>query len=480
MDHMTLDRIAGACGGQLYGGINPEREVAGVVVDSRKVEKDYLFIAAAGERTDGHNYINTAFELGAMAVICEKMPASPKGPCILVKDSLAALREIAAWYRRQLSIKIVGITGSVGKTSTKEFISSVLAQKYQVLKTEGNFNNEIGLPLTILRIRSTHEVAVLEMGISDFGEMHRLSEIARPDICVITNIGQCHLENLGSRDGILRAKSEIFDFMNEDGFVCVNGDDDMLATLKQIKGNAPVSFGIDSVNDVYAVNSISHGLFGTSCDIHIKSAAALREAKQASDETIHTDIPLPGEHMVLNALAAASVGVLLGIPGREIAAGIAAVQPVGGRSHIIRYAGYTVIDDCYNANPVSMKAAIDLLITADTKRTAILGDMFELGSTELLLHAEVGRYAAEAGLDTLICVGELSRHMFEGASGALKERAAQTNVESSALLRLYYFKTREKLLEALPGLIEQGTTILVKASHGMGFEKVVKALDEIR
>ena len=456
MKNMTLTQIADACNGKLLG-IDSGREAAGVVMDSRKVETDYLFIASIGERVDGHAFIQDVFERGAIGVICEKAPEAPKGPCILVENSLEALKSIAKWYRSQLNIKVVGITGSVGKTSTKEFISAVLAQKYHVLKTEGNYNNEIGLPLTILKIREAHEIAVLEMGINHFGEMHRLSEIAKPDICVITNIGQCHLENLGSREGILKAKTEIFDFMSEDGRVCVNGDDDMLSTIQEVKGMRPIRFGFESENDITASDIISKGLFGSSCNIHV------------GYKTFPADVPLPGAHMVLNALAATAVGSLLDMTNREIAAGIASVKPVGGRSNILHEHKWTIIDDCYNANPVSMKAALDLLGTADTRKVAILGDMGELGENELALHREIGEYAILTKVDLLVCVGALSQTMYEGARDQLG-KVAQKN---SSIL---YYATRDELITGLPDFIKPKDTILVKASHFMGFEHVVKAL----
>jgi UDP-N-acetylmuramoyl-tripeptide--D-alanyl-D-alanine ligase len=472
MKNMTLTQIARACDGQLFCTENDsEREAAGVVVDSRLVEKNYIFIATVGERVDGHSYIEEVFDKGALAVICEKAPTNPKGPYILVKDSFAALKNIAKWYRTQLSVKVVGITGSVGKTSTKEFISSVLSQKYKVLKTEGNFNNEIGMPLTILKIRDHHDIAVLEMGISNFGEMHRLSEIAKPDICVITNIGQCHLENLGSREGILKAKTEIFDFMNDDGSVCINGDDDMLATIEAVRGKKPIRFGMklsnpmdDTItNEVYASNIKTKGLFGSTCDIHVK------------DKFFVANIPLPGEHMVLNAMAATSVGTLLDMSLEDIAAGIGAVKPVGGRSNILRQKNWIVIDDCYNANPVSMKAAIDLLNMADTKKIAILGDMGELGENEISLHREVGAYAAAADIDVLVCVGKLSAHMYEGAADTFNKKEEHVSSYLSQH-ELMYYETRDELIAALPALAKEDATILVKASHFMGFENVVKAL----
>jgi UDP-N-acetylmuramoyl-tripeptide--D-alanyl-D-alanine ligase len=460
LKNLTLTQIAKACNGTLYGD-DTGREAAGVVMDSRKVEKDYLFIASVGERVDGHDFIKDVFENGALGVVCEKKPAQSSGPYILVDNSLEALKSIARWYREQLPIKVVGITGSVGKTSTKEFISSVLAQKYHVLKTEGNYNNEIGLPLTILRIQDTHEVAVLEMGISDFGEMHRLSEIAKPDICVITNIGQCHLENLGSREGILKAKTEIFDFMSENGRVCINGDDDMLAGIQEVKGMRPIRFGFSNENDVTVTEVISKGLFGSSCNIHV------------GYKPFHAEIPLPGAHMVLNALAATAVGSLLDLTNREIVAGIASVKPVGGRSNILRDQRWTIIDDCYNANPVSMKAALDLLHTANTRKVAILGDMGELGENEKTLHKEVGEYAITAQVDLLVCVGVLSSFMYAGAKEQVELRPIVT---SSQLL---YYANRDELITALHGFLRQDDTILVKASHFMGFETVVKALQTV-
>ncbi len=457
MKNMTLAQIAYACNGKLYGE-DPGYEVAGVAMDSRKVEKDYLFIASVGERVDGHSFIPEVFEKGAMAVLCEKAPASPGGPYILVDNSFEALKSIAKWYRMQLGIKVVGITGSVGKTSTKEFISSVLSQKYRVLKTEGNYNNEIGLPLTILNIREPHEIAVLEMGISDFGEMRRLSEIAKPDICVITNIGQCHLENLGSREGVLKAKTEIFDFMSENGRICINGDDDMLDTISEVKGRRPIRFGLGTNNDITASGITSKGLRGSHCTIHIGYKA------------FSAEIPLPGSHMILNALAATAVGTLLDLSIPEIYAGIASIKPIGGRSNILSLERWTIIDDCYNANPVSMKAALELLGTADTRKVAILGDMGELGENEKELHWEVGAYAVPPRTDLLICVGALSLQMYEGAKSRLEK------LQTGSVDDILYYATREELMKALPGLLKQGDTLLIKASRFMGFEEVVKSL----
>lgn len=465
MKNMNLSQIAAACGGQIIGDYPIDKEISGAVIDSRKVEQDYLFIATVGERVDGHSFINTAFDQGAMAAVSEKLLIDAKGPYILVKNSFEALKKIAAWYRHSLAITVVGITGSVGKTTTKEFISSVLEQKYKVLKTEGNFNNEIGLPLTILRLREEHEIAVLEMGISDFGEMHRLSEIARPDICVITNIGQCHLENLGSREGILKAKSEIFDFINENASICLNGDDDMLSTITKIKGITPIRFGMKASNHIFADDIHTLGLFGSS--FTIQSEDTLLLPKPGDNSSFSTVTLLPGEHMILNALAATAVGRILQLSNEEIDAGIRTVKSVGGRSNIIRLEQHTLIDDCYNANPVSMKAAIDLLNQADTRKIAILGDMFELGEDEYLLHSEVGAYAASK-VDLLICVGNLSKQMYHGALDAIKQTISPCQP--------LYFESRDEMLTNLKTLLRNKDTILIKASHGMHFNEVVQYL----
>ncbi len=462
MKNMTLVSVAESCHGILHQAeADLTKCAAGVVLDSRKVEKDFLFIATKGERVDGHDFIPQVMEKGALAVVCEKAPEDETIPYILVKDSFQALKDIAEYYRQQLSVKVVGITGSVGKTSTKEFIAGVLSEKYNVLKTEGNFNNEVGLPLTVLRIKEEHEVAVLEMGISDFGEMHRLSKIAKPDICVMTNIGQCHLEFLGTRDGILKAKSEIFDFAKEDASVFVNGDDDKLITVPERNGKMPVRFGLNEENDVYATEVENRGLFGSEANIHIKKTDGTEDCFQVS-------VPLPGGHMVYNALAAAGVAVELGLSTEQIQAGISTVKPVGGRSNIIRAEKYTLIDDCYNANPVSMEAAIDLLGMALTRKVAVLGDMFELGENSDALHERVGKYAVEHGVDVLICVGANSKFMYE-AAGKKKE-------EMHGVTELYYFAAKAELESAIESILNEKDTVLIKASHGMGFDTVVKKL----
>ena len=457
MKNMTLENIAKACGGT-YIGSEEERntEIKGAVTDSRQVEEGYLFIPIKGARVDGHDFIPKVMEQGAAATLSEKELTDCKKPYILVKSSEQALKDIAEFYREQLTIPIVGITGSVGKTSTKEMIASVLSQKFKVLKTAGNFNNEIGLPLTLLRIREEHEVAVVEMGISDFGEMHRLAKMAKPDVCVMTNIGICHLENLKTRDGILKAKSEIFDFLKPDGHIVLNGCDDKLSTIEQVKGVSPVFYAIDGEAqkdkvDIVASQIENLGLKGMNTKIH------------TSQEDIAVHIPIPGRHNIYNAMAATGVGMALGLTLAEIKAGIESVETIGGRTNLLDINGMVVIDDCYNANPVSMRASIDVLKNGLARKIAVLGDMGELGENEKQLHYEVGQYVAENEIDVLFCAGTLSEEMAKGA-------------QEKGGCKVFYFKTREKMLPELLAYLAPEDTVLVKASHFMEYPKIVEAI----
>lgn len=463
MKNMTLENIEKACGGR-YIGTEAEKktEVIGVVIDSRQVGSGYLFVAIPGEKVDGHKFIPDVFAKGAAAVLSEQQLEDPAGPYILVESTTKALRDLAEYYRKSLDIKVVGITGSVGKTSTKEMIASVLSEKYRVLKTEGNYNNEIGLPLTIFKIRAEHEVAVLEMGISEFGEMHRLATMANPDICVITNIGLCHLENLKTRDGILKAKTESFAHLKKDGIAILNGDDDKLSTVRQVGDKEPVFYGMeekmeyreDAKKSVYATGVENLGLYGMQARIHTPEGE--RDVR----------IPIPGEHNVYNALAATAVGLSLGLSLDQISSGILKAKTIGGRTNLLNTGSMTVIDDCYNANPVSMKASIDVLATAEGRKIAVLGDMGELGENEKKLHYEVGEYLAKKEIDVLFCAGELSEEI---AKAAQKE---------SKTCEVYYFKTRDALLEQLLPFLKKGDTVLVKASHFMEYPKIVKALTD--
>ena len=453
MKEMSLIQIATAVNGTYHGETdNRSKEITGVSIDSRKINTDYLFVPIKGERVDGHDFIAQVAENGALCTLCERPPVDTSISYILVDSCLQALKDLAKYYRSTLDIKVIGITGSVGKTSTKEMIAAILSQKFKVLKTEGNYNNEIGLPLTIFRIKETHEIAILEMGISNFGEMHTLADIARPDIGIITNIGFAHIEYLKDQAGILKAKTEMFDHLNPDATVVLNGDDALLSTISSVQGRTPVFFGLSDALSVYADNIETKGIRGTSCTLHLPG------------ETIPVNIPLPGTHMVYNALAGAYIGHLLGLTGTQIKIGIASAMPIAGRTNVIKTDSIFIIDDCYNANPASMKGAIDLLSEVETRSVAILGDMFELGDEKETMHHEIGTYASRRNVDLICCVGELSKHMYHGA----KEAATTSQV--------HYFPTKDELLEGLPVLLEAQDTILVKASNGMKFTEIISNL----
>lgn len=461
MKDMTLDAIAKACHGQLYGANTMQfLNAQGVVIDSRMVQDDYIFVAIKGDRTDGHQHIEQAFANGALAAITEQ-PLTATKPYILVASTRQALKDLAAYYLSRLDLKVVGISGSVGKTSTKEFIASVLSQKYLVHKTEGNFNNEIGLPLTIFKLLEEHQVAVLEMGISDFGEMHRLAAVARPDIAVLTNIGLSHLKTLGSREGILKAKTEMFAHLKEDARVVLNGDDDLLCTITQVQGNPPIFYGIGTARPESALYS-SKQLYAS--DIENLGLKGIRLAIHIGDDTICTRIPIPGEHNVYNALAAAAVGKQLGLTNEEIKAGIENARTIDGRTNLIETGNMTVIDDCYNANPLSMKASIDVLATALGRTVAVLGDMGDLGENERSLHYDVGKHLAKKGIDILFCAGTLSHEL------------ARAVREHNPACAVYEYDTRDDMLKDLLPALQEGDSVLVKASHFMQYADVVEAL----
>lgn len=454
MKNLTLENIAKVCGGTFFG--NEEllgREVSSITADSRKMEAGGLFVPIVGERSDGHSYIADVMGKGVLCTLSERDLGQVDYPYIRIESSLQAVKDIAEFYLQQLEIPVVGITGSVGKTSTKEVIAAVLKEKFRTLKTQGNFNNELGLPLTVFRLRDEDEIAVLEMGISEFGEMSRLAKIARPDTCVITNIGQCHLENLGDRDGVLKAKTEIFQFVKEKSHIILNGDDDKLITVGKVGGIRPVFFGMNDEFPIYATHMESQGLKGMYCRIHM------------GPESFDVLIPMPGTHMVYNALAATAVGMVYGLTPAQIKAGIESLEPVSGRFRMIETPELMIVDDCYNANPMSMKASLQVLQDGLGRRVAILGDMGELGENEKALHAEVGAFAAHQKIDVLICVGELCAYMADAA------------VAEGTDVAVHHVADKETLMERLRDFVKAGDTVLVKASHFMQFEDVVKVLE---
>lgn len=449
MKEFTLGEIAKACGGEYIGDKARILDtVSNVVIDSRRVTDGSLFVAIKGERTDGHLYIEKAYDMGAVCVISEQKVDYDE-PYILVESSERAIKGIAEAYRAKFpNIEVVGITGSVGKTSTKEMMAAVLSKKYVVHKTQGNFNNELGVPLTLLAMPEDTEVAVVEMGINHFGEMTRLSKMVRPTVCVLTNIGCCHLENLGDRDGVLKAKTEMFTYMAEDAEIVVNGDDDKLATVE----NVTFTFGLGSGNDFYAEDITNNG------ENSISFTACF------GGERYGAVVPALGNHMAVNAMCAAAVGTALNMEPRDIIEGFKDYAPVGGRARLVETELVKVIDDCYNANPNSVKAALDTLKTMNAKRrVAVLGDMKELGENERALHKEVGEYAEKCGIDVLITVGELAKGIADGAPSVEK----------------HVYDTVDGALEEIEDILHKDDVVLVKASHSMKFENIVKYLEEM-
>ena len=453
MKGLTVKNIAQACGGHYHGSKEfLLREVSSVSTDSRRIVKDALFIPIRGERFDGHTYIGNVMKAGALVTLTDHAEGMPDCPYILVENTVSAMLLIAHFYLKTLAVPVVGITGSVGKTSTKEMIASVLSQKYRVLKTAGNFNNNIGLPLTIFRLTEEDQVAVLEMGINHFGEMTVLAETAEPDIMVITNIGTCHLEFLGNRDGVFKAKTECFDYVKQNGSVILNGDDDKLTAVTDVHGRRPIFYGMSPKCRVTAESVTPLGLKGSRCTISI------------DEDPFDVTVPVPGMHQVMNALAGAAVGAVFGLTAEEIKAGIESMETIAGRFRITEGSRCTVIDDCYNANPMSMKASLGILNEAEGRRAAVLGDMGELGANEKELHREVGEYAGTLDIETFLLCGELSKELQCG----IFSKKPKADV--------HWFASSDELKAALPNLIRDGDTVLVKASHFMQFGKIVEEL----
>lgn len=465
MKQITPAKLADICNGIYYGSEKvKDTEISSITTDSRNIADSGLFIAIKGARTDGNAFVHDVYSSGAVCCISEFEPEEAfkisgssvdilqEKAFIQVHSCYQALKDIAKYYRTVCKAKVIGITGSVGKTTTKEMIASVLAEHFNILKTQGNYNNEVGVPLTLFRLREEHEIAVVEMGISEFGEMTRLSEIVKPDICVITNIGQCHLESLGDMDGVLKAKTEIFSHMAKNGRVYLCGDDDKLRLVTEVNGKAPTYYGTLHECDVYAENVVNNGIEGIYFDAITKNGS------------ISLHVQTPGMHMVLNALVAVAIATDLGMAADEIANGINKFVPMGGHSNIIKTDKFTIMDDCYNANPVSMKAAIDVLSGVKGRKVAIIGDMFELGVNEKMLHYDIGTYAVNAGIDCLICVGELAKQYVMGALA--------TNENHNIL----YYEDTKKAVNMVESIVKNGDSILVKASHAMEFEKIVAIL----
>ena len=455
METITLGQLLQAVNGQLLGEFDKNAPISHVDTDSRDIHPGSLFIPLAGERFDGHAYINAALESGAVGCLTQRERESyqPGKFYVKVSSTQRALRDLAAWYKEQFHIPFVAVTGSVGKTTAKDMLAAVLGVKYKVLKTEGNFNNNIGLPLTLLRLDSSHQIGVVEMGMDKFGEIDFLGGIVKPEVGVITNIGDAHIERLGSRENIFKAKCELLPHIKEDGLLVLNGDDPMLSTLR---GKTPVQTvfcgqgeGLEYRAQILGGDGVSH--------IHCRLTTPSMDREVC--------IPALGEHMVYPTLIAAAVAERFGLTPDEIEQGIRQFVPTRMRMNILRRGnGIIILDDTYNANPQSMRAAISVLSDSQSSyKIAVLGDMLELGPFSPALHAEVGEYLGQAGIQCLVAVGEQSAAMAQGARDA-------------GVPQVLYCQDKGEAMERLPMLLRRDCTILVKASRGMKMEDITAFL----
>ncbi|MBR1781124.1 MAG: UDP-N-acetylmuramoyl-tripeptide--D-alanyl-D-alanine ligase [Oscillospiraceae bacterium] len=458
MEALTLEQVAQATGGRLLTPALAEQTIHDVCTDSRKIKKGCLFLPLVGDRFDGHDYIDSALEHGALAVLTAKEPQSPVAGrgYILVSDTQDALRDLAVYYRNLFHIPVIAVTGSVGKTTTKDMVAAVLGEKYNVLKTDGNFNNNIGLPLTIFRLTHAHEIAVLEMGMNHLGEIDYLTRIARPDVALITNIGDAHIENLGCRENTLKAKAEVFHGMTAEGRAVLNGDDVLLRTLDGRIDQAITWCGAGSDNDWRGEELCEQW------DDHMTCTLA---SPTGSWEQY---IPGLGAHMIYPVTMAAAVGRMFGLTDEQINRGILEFEPTKMRMAILhRGDDITILNDTYNANPQSMRAALDILSKQSSrKRIAVLGDMLELGDLGPSLHQSVGRFLGIARIDCLVTVGKLAEYIADGA-------------EESGVSEIYRCANQAQAQKALAQAVIPGSTVLVKASRGMRFEHLVEYLAEI-
>jgi UDP-N-acetylmuramoyl-tripeptide--D-alanyl-D-alanine ligase len=444
-----------------------------ISTDSRSIRRGDLFVALRGDQYDGHEFVPDVLAQGVAGAIVHdeyRLPPSPKrtrrvnGPAPFlfgVRDPLFAYQQLATHHRSRFHIPMVAVTGSNGKTTTKDMAAEVLAQRWPVLKTEGNFNNRIGVPYTLFRLTARHQAAVIEMGVDQEGQTTRLCEIVRPTIGLITNIGPDHLEFFGSMEGSAQAKAELLDMLPVNGTAIVNADDpyfDYLAARAQCR---VLSFGFSEMADVRASRITSDVRQGTAFRLHLPGRS----------RPISVRVKVHGIHNVTNALAAAAVGAALNLSGSMIAQGLGRFRPAAMRSQVVIHHGVHIINDCYNANPASMKAALELLAqwSPARERIAVLGDMLELGSETDRMHREVGRFLAEQELSRLIVCGTLGRHIAEGArQGGMAASQIDEVVDASAAA------------DQLKRIVRQGDVVLVKASRGVKMEQVVQALTGMR
>jgi len=453
LEIITTGDIAKSCSGEIVFG-REDTTVSNVCIDSRKAKEGSLFIAIQGQKADGHDFCQQVAQSGATAVLVEKDIEDCGITVIKVSSTLLALQSLAESYRKKFAVPVIAVTGSVGKTTTKELCALVMNQKYKTLKNEGNLNSTIGMPLSVFDLDSSFEAAIFEMGMSGLGEIAAMSHIAKPDVGVITNIGVSHIEKLGSVENILKAKLEIENGMYADGVLVINGDDKKLWEARNKFVHMYISYGIDNSECDVRANNIKIYNDRTEFDIIYKQ------------NTINCCIRAVGLHYVYNCLAATAAGSALGLSLQEAASGISLFKTVGQRQNIIKKENFTIIEDCYNASPDSMKAALDVLRTLEgNKKIAVLGDILELGKSAPILHEKVGKSAF--GIDTLILYGEYAQSYKKGAmSVGLSQE------------KIFCFEAAEKqkCIEKIKELSTDGNCVLVKGSRGMKMEELIEGI----
>jgi UDP-N-acetylmuramoyl-tripeptide--D-alanyl-D-alanine ligase len=456
MESIGIEEVIHACGAIPFN-IGNILSITGITTDSRKLQRGEMFVALKGENFDGHDYAETAVKNGA-AVVLSHQKLDTNIPYLLVENTLSALHKIAKHYKNKFKIPFVAITGSSGKTTTKDMIASILSERYNVLKTEGNFNNAIGLPLTLFKLEKSHEIAVIEMGMNSLGEIEVLADIVRPETGVITNVGTAHIEKLKNRESILKAKTEMFTYFNTENTAVINGDNDMLQNLHG-KPYKVIKYGLDSQNDCRAFNIIEKGEEGISFDVEYQG------------KTECYQVHMPGIHNVYNALSAICIAKMYGLSKSEIDEGLKKFKPSKMRMEVFNGIMNTkIINDAYNANPDSMQAAINVLASMETlgRRVCILGDMFELGEFAKDGHRMVGKYAAEHHVDVILAVGKMAKEIINGASMV------------GANQMLCSFDSISEVIDHLKELIKTNDIILIKGSRGMYMENIVESLREGR
>ena len=453
MVNFSVAEIIAATDGSLIQG-DPGVIVKGVNINSRTINPGELFLALKGENHNGHDYIAAALQRDAAAVlVMQEVEVNSGLPVIRVQDSLQALGKLARWQRRRFQIPVIGITGSNGKTSTKDLLASILAMEMAVVKTEANFNNEIGLPLTLFNLSAKTEAAVVEMGMRGLGEIKQLAEIAEPTIGVVTNVGLTHLELLGSQANIARAKSELITALPVEGLAVLNGEEPLVREMGRFTKARVVYYGIDGLDLDYRATKIALNNNGSSFMV---TGPRLE---------LRVEMPLPGRHNILNALAAIAVAADLGITASAIQRGLAQPTLTGKRLNVLKANDLTIIDDTYNASPASVRAALEVLTTTGRtgRQIAVLGDMLELGPISSAAHHEIGSYAATLGVAKLLAFGNLAAEYVQGFNSI-------TNVGGA------YFSNKAELIATLKALLQPQDTVLIKGSRGMKMEEVVQAL----